>query len=112
MKTKRFNHHAGALCGAFGLLMMAAAVAGDPVKVYLLGGQSNMVGSGKPAELSGVHAKPQEDVKFWQGNTWAALAWTLSNRGRRVVAVSDTHRAVQSCILHLVGTTRKRTRDT
>lgn len=59
MKTKRYNNRVGALCGALGLILLSAAGANEPIKVYLLGGQSNMVGAGKPAELSGALAKPQ-----------------------------------------------------
>ncbi len=56
----------------------------EPVKVFLLGGQSNMVGSGKPQELSGVHAEPQSDVKFWSGSAWVDLAPGAGNFGPEI----------------------------
>ena len=33
--------------------------------VFLLGGQSNMVGQGANAELTGPLSRPQPDVHFW-----------------------------------------------
>ncbi len=84
MKTKRYNNRVGALCGALGLILLSAAGANEPIKVYLLGGQSNMVGAGKPAELSGLLAKPQEDVKFWTGNAWGPLAPGATNFGPEI----------------------------
>lgn len=84
MNTKRSNNYTVALICVLSLVLVSAVGAKEPVKVYLLGGQSNMVGSGKPAELSGVHAKPQDDVKFWKGNAWGALAPGNRNFGPEI----------------------------
>ena len=85
-KTQRYNNPVATLCGVIFLILMNASGADEPIPIYLLGGQSNMVGSGKPAELSGVHAKPQEDVKFWQGNdiAWGPLAPGARNFGPEI----------------------------
>ncbi len=66
------------------LFLTASLAAKESVQVFLLGGQSNMVGSGKPSELSGVYAKPQEDVRFWQGNSWGNLAPGAKNFGPEI----------------------------
>ncbi|MFT6794608.1 MAG: hypothetical protein ACJAR1_002619 [Rubritalea sp.] len=84
IKTKRYNYYASVICCAVGLILISNGEAKESIKVYLLGGQSNMVGSGKPAELSGVHAKPQDDVKFWNGNAWVALAPGAKNFGPEI----------------------------
>ena len=44
------------------------------VRVYLLGGQSNMNGAGKNSELAPPYNAPQPDVKFWHRGTWVPLA--------------------------------------
>ena len=43
------------------------------MKVFLLGGQSNMVGAGNTAELEKPYSEPQADVKIWRGGGWADL---------------------------------------
>jgi hypothetical protein len=94
MKTKRNNNSVVALLCVFCLILIGSVGAKEPVKVFLLGGQSNMVGSGKPSELSGVHAKPQEDVRFWQGNAWVDLAPGARNFGPEIGfgrAMKDAH---------------------
>ncbi len=52
----------------------ALAAGGDaPIKVFLLGGQSNMVGVGKSAELKAPYNKPHPEVKLWHGGKWVPL---------------------------------------
>ncbi len=41
-------------------------------RVFLLGGQSNMVGQGATAELTPPLSQPQTDVNFWSGG-WVPL---------------------------------------
>ena len=51
------------------------AVAEAAVKVFLLGGQSNMGGAGSVALLESPYDAPQPDVNFWNNttNSWGAL---------------------------------------
>lgn len=43
-------------------------------RVFLLGGQSNMVGRGLNAELVPPYDTPQPDVNYWNGGGWVPLA--------------------------------------
>jgi hypothetical protein len=55
------------------------------IKVFLLGGQSNMVGSGKASNLKPPYNKPLLKIKAWhpQTNKWAPLApETVNTKGR------------------------------
>lgn len=54
--------------------LVGAAGAAEPVKVFLLGGQSNMVGAGKSSELAVPYSDPHPEVKLWHGGKWVALA--------------------------------------
>lgn len=49
--------------------------ASDPrvIRVLLLGGQSNMQGLGKVAQLTPAQAEPLRDVRFWNGEAFEAL---------------------------------------
>ncbi len=59
------------------LLSHVAAMAGDakPVKMFLLGGQSNMEGCGRSSELPDAYKKHPTHVKIWDNreNLWKAL---------------------------------------
>ena len=71
------------LCGALalGLLVPApagAAETGKKVKIFLLGGQSNMVGLGQVHELKPPYNAPFPAVKIWQGK-WVPLAPGMGN---------------------------------
>ena len=61
---------------AVGVLALCSQVraADVPVQVFLLGGQSNMVGVGKTSELGAAARKPVPGVKIWRGGGWPALA--------------------------------------
>lgn len=71
--TRQTRPSIAAFC-ALALFSVSSAAAKDPVKVYLLGGQSNMVGVGQAAELVAPYKKAQDDVRFWSGGKWAPLA--------------------------------------
>ena len=61
---------------ALSLLFVSLCVAGPAsavTRVFLLGGQSNMVGQGSNVELTPPYNAPQADVKFWAGH-WVSLA--------------------------------------
>ena len=53
-------------------IVLAAAPTAAATKVFLLAGQSNMVGVGVSAELPGPYNAPQSNVKIWS-NGWADL---------------------------------------
>jgi hypothetical protein len=42
-------------------------------RVFLLGGQSNMIGQGANSELTAPYDTPQTDVNFWRGGTWVPV---------------------------------------
>ena len=65
---------------------------GDEISVYLLGGQSNMVGSGKVQELPDELKQPMERVFFWNGEAFETfypgktdLAGKATGLGQRLV---------------------------
>jgi hypothetical protein len=58
--------------------LAACAVGGDTLEqprnlVFLLAGQSNMVGQGESAELTGQLSRPQRDINYWSDG-WVPLA--------------------------------------
>ncbi len=53
-----------ALFGA-GLLCVSSAVCARPVDVWLMAGQSNMVGGSNYDQLPAELIPPQEDVPYW-----------------------------------------------
>ena len=61
------------LAGAVSCALAVSASAAEPVKVFLLGGQSNMVGVGKVAGLPAPYDEPFAGVKFWRGGKWLPL---------------------------------------
>ena len=60
---------------AMAALSLAAlpAIAADPVKVFLLGGQSNMLGRASASGLPAALANPQADVLFYYGSSLTTL---------------------------------------
>ena len=71
-----------------GAARLGPARAGKPIKVYLLGGQSNMVGSSTPTkDLPRELQIPQEDVEFYHSAGPGPLkedAWVLLQPGSTV----------------------------
>lgn len=65
------------MCALCFLLSGAVALAEEtkPVKLFLLGGQSNMDGCGKSNELPDVYKKPPANVQIWDNKTklWVEL---------------------------------------
>ena len=58
----------GRLCGCFGLgVMLAVSGVAKEYHVYILGGQSNMVGYGMTADLDPEEQKPVDGVMIFQG---------------------------------------------
>ena len=61
------------------VLALPIAPAGAAVKVFLLAGQSNMLGVGPAAEMPAPYKAPQPDVKYWRtdgtgrGEGWVEL---------------------------------------
>lgn len=54
-------------------MLFSASLHAAPVKVFLLAGQSNMRGMGKPAELKSPYTESPATVKIWEGKSWAPL---------------------------------------
>jgi hypothetical protein len=54
-------------------MLFSASLHATPVKVFLLAGQSNMRGMGKPAELKSPYTESPATVKIWEGKSWAPL---------------------------------------
>ena len=55
-------------------LLMLATQTLSAQRVFVLAGQSNMVGRGDTSELSAPYDSPQPDVKIWNGSGWSTLA--------------------------------------
>jgi hypothetical protein len=55
------------------IILLPAISAAAPIKVFLLGGQSNMLGEGITAELPSPYNQPQTAVKYWSSGTWVNL---------------------------------------
>jgi hypothetical protein len=56
------------------LIALSPAIsAAAPIKVFLLGGQSNMLGEGITAELPSPYNQAQSAVKFWNNGGWTDL---------------------------------------
>lgn len=55
------------------------------IKLFLLGGQSNMVGADKAAKLRPPYNKPFPKIKIWdpKNKTWAPLSPEVVNTGGR-----------------------------
>lgn len=51
---------------------------GKAVKVFLLGGQSNMVGGGKAAKLEPPYTEPLETLTVWNLGKWKPLSLSLN----------------------------------
>ncbi len=84
MKTRTIS-----ISGILALLLavgVASAEEKEPVKVFLLAGQSNMRGMGNPAELKPPHTTSPANVKIWtQGKgTWSPLVATGNHFGPEV----------------------------
>ena len=62
----------------------AEAQSKKPVKVFLLGGQSNMAGSGKSKDLQAPYNEPFKKVMIWnwKGRKWSALSPNPAVNGR------------------------------
>ncbi len=54
-------------------LLTAVPVRADDVKVFLLGGQSNMVGSGQQADLPTELQSPQNDLLYYLDSSLTTL---------------------------------------
>jgi len=78
------------ICKLFVLMIVSLLFATAPVsakntkavKIFLLGGQSNMVGSGKKANLESPYNKPFSSIKIWNQKTkrWAPLSSESDNQ--------------------------------
>lgn len=72
-----------------------AAQSKKPVKVFLLGGQSNMAGKGKSKDLQAPYNEPFKKIKIWGGKKikWATLSPTVFSyrRGQFGPEVSFGH---------------------
>ena len=64
------------VCMVSSMITMPAISEGSsrPSKVFLLGGQSNMVGEGLARDLKKKYTKSPENVKLWSKGKWAPLA--------------------------------------
>ncbi len=77
------------LASIFAALLFSDAAQGEEakktVKIFLLGGQSNMVGSGNCAELKPPYSEPQPKVNFWnrREKKWVPLAAGIESGGKR-----------------------------
>lgn len=73
---KMFTQYAIVRCMAASVIafLLTDTLATAATKVYLLAGQSNMMGEGSfTNELPAPYNAPQPDVKFWNNNQWIAL---------------------------------------
>jgi hypothetical protein len=62
-----------AVIGALAALLWPAAPVTATTEVYILSGQSNMVGWGVVSELSPPYSQPQPAVRFWSNGGWVSL---------------------------------------
>ncbi len=62
-----------ASCLAVLMLAASSVLAAEPVKVFLLGGQSNMYGRGSSSGLPATLRTPQSDVLFYYGSLLTTL---------------------------------------
>ena len=67
---------------------------GKPIKVFLLGGQSNMAGAGQVADLKPPYGEPFSKVRIWDSRAkkWAPLsAKVVNKKGRFGPEISFGH---------------------
>lgn len=99
---KRCPRHALLIFMLMGLLPMLGQA---KHRVFLLGGQSNMVGQGVIEELSAPYDAPQPDVKFWHDG-WVPLAPGFGNEGECFGPELSFGRAIKDALptdtIHLV----------
>ncbi len=60
------------ILSGFALLLCPLPLAAQ--RVFVLAGQSNMLGRGDSADLSAPYDSPQSDIRYWTGSRWADLA--------------------------------------
>jgi len=66
-------------------------------RVFLLGGQSNMVGQGLNSELQSPYCAAQDDIKFWK-NGWVSLAPGFGNTTNHFGAEVSFGRAIKDAL--------------
>lgn len=65
------------------VLLGAGLHASAATRVFLLAGQSNMVGVGEASDLKAPYDKPPANVKIWGGKGWKELGPGVSNKPNR-----------------------------
>jgi hypothetical protein len=81
MRRPVFSRWGFYLAAAFALLTASGTANAKPVKVYLLAGQSNMVGFGENNALPTELKQPQTDVQIFHGGGWGYLRPGLGKDG-------------------------------
>lgn len=66
-------------------------------RVFLLGGQSNMVGTGLQSELTPPYSTAQHDVMFWK-NGWVSLSPGLASKEGRFGPETSFGRAIKDAL--------------
>lgn len=65
-------------------ILLSVSVQANPVKVFLLAGQSNMRGMGNPADLKTPYTESPAGVNIWEGNSWVPLVAKGKNFGPEI----------------------------
>lgn len=98
MNRIKTMHTTSLILSSLLLALSLATTAHATTRVFLLGGQSNMVGTGKKSELKTPYDADQPDVKFWGNNGWLPLGPACDGRAEAFGPEISFGRAIKDAL--------------